>query len=160
MKRLNITIHWTLDDKNLILRGQRVPEQSSLKGDSIELLANFGCVENNTKWFILVYWLSLPIGAVSSFCLPEGIPNIEYGDISGTIVTLIESACNSKLNTSIITNLIGKVFETTDKSHSVSYNHGIYLPSGLCSKLVQTIYHGRDITYTVMNNSKYGAHVN
>ena len=52
---LNITIHCTLDDNKLVLGGQRVPEQSSLKGDSIELLANFGCVEDNTKWFILVY---------------------------------------------------------------------------------------------------------
>ena len=85
---------------------------------------------------------------------------MEYGDVSSTIVTLTKNACNGKLNTSIITNLIGKVFETTGKSRSVSYNHGIYLSSRLCSKLVQTIYHGRNITCAVMKNSEYGAHVN
>lgn len=128
------------------LRAQRVPGHCSLKGDSIGILVNLRCVEDDTKWSILVERPSLPIGAVSSLSLPEGIADMECGDVSSTVVTLIEDACNVKLNTSTMTNLTEKAFEITGESRSISYNHGICPSSGSCSEFVQIMSINKDIT--------------
>jgi len=54
VESMNITAHCTMDDEDLRLRAQRVPGNCSLKGDSIGILVNLRCVEDDTKWSILV----------------------------------------------------------------------------------------------------------
>ncbi len=114
-----------------------------LRNNSVGLLVEFVCIDDQSSWSLLVDHPSMAIGAISALELPTGYIDDEDGDtIHGEIMRDIEDMCQIKVSVGSTINLGKKAYE----SHSLHNEIGTCPSVNGSSEFVKMLYLRKEIT--------------